>query len=130
MYLKTLDLKGFETEGLIIKIVDGDTIQAKIDIPIQWFYEEPRSRPDNTFPCRLNCRLMGINAAERHEPLGPVATQQLTDKLKSLGNRVYLKIHGLDKYGRHLATVYDSENKERDINQELLQCNGFIEYKM
>lgn len=87
------------SEGVVIKVYDGDTITIAAHIPI----------PDSPL-YRFSVRLLGIDCAEIKGKT--VAEKEIATKARSalstkiLNKTVQLKNVSLEKYGRLLADVY------------------------
>jgi micrococcal nuclease len=77
-------------ERIVCRVVDGDTVEVC-----------NRQRKH-----KRKVRLYGIDAPEAKQSYGPEATAALTLMLEATNNRVYMQAHGLEKWGRELATLY------------------------
>jgi len=101
-------------EAKIIRVVDGDTVDADIYLGF-----------DITMRQRL--RLYGINTPETRsrDPVekanGLKAKEYLVSELKKCKNEVSIKVHGTGKYGRPLVEIYIGSI---NVNQLLVQ-NGY-----
>lgn len=104
------------------RVVDGDTVDAMVDLGF-------RTWTDN----RL--RLYGIDTPESRtrddaeRAAGKAATAALSgvlDDAKEEGRSVLMKSHGLDKYGRSLATLFveRDDGSYLNVNDWLLE-NGY-----
>lgn len=91
----------------IEKIVDGDTVDAAVDLGFDVWIKQ-------------RFRLQGLDAAEKNTPFGK-ATMLLL-KIELDGVYVTIKSYHPDKYGRYLAEIYKS-GSEVSINQQLLDAN-------
>ncbi|MEK6882381.1 MAG: thermonuclease family protein [Nanoarchaeota archaeon] len=98
----------------IINIVDGDTIDAEIDVGFK-------------LKTVQRLRLLGVNTAETHSKdldqklLAKQATE-FTSKL--LDKNVIIQTEKSDAFGRYLAKVFYIENGiEKDLSNELLVLN-------
>lgn len=104
-------------EGVISKIVDGDTV--------------------NVTPSRgaLKIRMLGIDAPETHfptpdkgivaqQPWGDMATAYLQGFIRE-GSRVTLQTWGEDKYNRTLGFVF---SKKVDINLQMVRAGWAVPY--
>lgn len=88
------------TQAVVVRVIDGDTFEATV------------SGDDKTI------RLLNVDTPETKDPnspvecLGPEATKIL-EQLLPVGSRVRLEldVEPLDKYGRTLAGVFDSNGK-------------------
>lgn len=89
----------YEYQADIIRVIDGDTVVASIDLGIFTYRRE-------------TLRLYGINTSELNskDPAERVKAIAAKNFLKENieGKRVFIKTHkdGFDKYGRFLATIY------------------------
>jgi micrococcal nuclease len=109
----------YEYNAICTRVVDGDTIDARVDLGFNVWIE-----------CRV--RLQGIDAPETR-------TRNLEEKQAGLKTKAFLhaimeecehnfvlKSHGVGKYGRCLGTIYvEGEN----INERLLAEGLAKEYK-
>lgn len=92
--------------AFVINVVDGDTIDVKIDLGF-----------DVAVETRL--RLLGVNTNELHDK--DDVKRELANKAKKLAvdrllNRwVIIETHKQDKYGRYLATVQVDETNFNDL---------------
>ena len=106
----------FEYNAICTRVVDGDTIDARVDLGFNVWIE-----------CRV--RLQGIDAPETR-------TKNLEEKQAGLKTKAFLqsimdecehkfvlKSHGVGKYGRCIGTIYV---RGEDINQRLL-AEGYAE---
>jgi micrococcal nuclease len=99
----------YEYRGEVVNVVDGDTVDVRIDLGLDIQRE-------------IRLRLFGINAAERFTDLGKMATEALRDTLA--GNpKVTVRTFKdrTEKYGRYLAilTAEDGTN----INDWLVESH-------
>ncbi len=105
-------------QGVIAKIVDGDTVNVT---------------PDQRTVLKI--RMLGIDAPETHfptpdhgvvgqQPWGDYATAYLQGFLK-VGNNVALQTWGLDKYKRTLGFVFA---KQVDINLQMVRGGWAVPY--
>lgn len=95
----------------VIKVIDGDTIEASVDLGFNIW-------------TRQRFRLLGINTPERDEVGYNEATQFTVEKV--LDKVVHIESRKTDKYGRYLATVHLSDGTT--LNQLLLQKGYAKEY--
>lgn len=104
--------------GSVDRIVDGDTIVCHVEL-------SPRIKMHEE-----HVRLAGVNAPELNSP-DPVVREAAQDArafvqmLLPTGTRITLRAHGLEKYGRMLATVL-RQSDGLDISAELLSHNHAI----
>jgi micrococcal nuclease len=89
----------FEYEGKVKRILDGDTIDAYIDLGFDvWITKR--------------IRFMGIDTPESRtrdlteKRYGKGATHRLTEMLEQADNKFILKSHGTGKFGRVLGELF------------------------
>lgn len=92
-------------ESEVIRVVDGDTIRAEIDLGI------------GLVLANESIRLHGIDAPEKSA--GRDGTIWLDHQIGA--KEILVQIHGRDKFGRLLGTIWF---EGRNINKELVE-NGF-----
>lgn len=107
----------YNYKAKVLNIVDGDTIDVKIDIG---FALEQTHR----------LRLLGINTPELHDP-DPVVRQRAQDAktyLKGLidGMDVIIYTEKDDDFGRYLAVVYYNN---QNINDIMIRDGFAVPYK-
>jgi len=83
--------------GTVIVVIDGDTILFKPDSPYQSHADGVISR------AFLKIRLADIDAPEKDQPYGDVATRALTALV--LDQRVEVVTVAIDAYGRTIARI-------------------------
>ena len=120
----------YEYHAKVDRIVDGDTIDVTIDLG---FHTHIKTR----------VRLEGINAPEsrtrdlEEKERGLATKARLTEILEYNKNHCILKVSGLGKYGRALATVFvsnlspvstDSSITLVDVNKQLVKEGYAVEY--
>jgi len=109
----------YEYRATLIRVIDGDTIDAMIDLGF------------NTW-IKKRVRLWGINAPEsrtknlEEKALGLAAKERLQGLLEGVNGEFILISHGVGKYGRCLGTLLIGEYGEIHINN-LLLFEGYAE---
>ena len=89
----------YEYKAIVDRVVDGDTIDCTIDLGFHTFR-------------KIRVRMEGINTPEsrtrdlEEKERGLAAKARLQEILLYNDNRCTLKVSGLGKYGRALATVF------------------------
>ncbi len=91
-----------ELEGVIVRVVDGDTLRFQPSAP---------GAPE------LAVRLRGVDAPESCQPWGPQARQALRAAAEGRAGR--LQLHGIDEYRRTLAVLWVDG---RDLNRWLVEA--------
>ena len=105
-------------EAKVIKVVDGDTIDALIDLG----FDMHKS---------IRVRLVGINSPESRtrdldeKKRGLAAKARLKEILKSNKNKIILESQGVGKYGRCLGVIRINDT---NVNQQLVQEGHAVEY--
>jgi endonuclease YncB( thermonuclease family) len=101
--LTTLAITSGEVAGEVLWVLDGDTIDVRID------------------GRTIRVRLDAIDCPEDGQPWGNTAKAGL---IKMIGRKpVLLEVHGVDDYGRMLATVfarYGPEGKPTNVNERMV----------
>ena len=106
----------YEYKAKLIKVVDGDTVDAMIDCGFSVFRKE-------------RIRLEGINAPEsrtrdkKEKKRGLAAKARLKELIKEGKNQFIVRtsIDKKGKYGRLLGILYQDTSYTKDYNQILLE---------
>ena len=107
-----------EYEAKITKVVDGDTVDALINLGFNVII-------------RQRVRMYGINTPERRtsdpeeKVRGLAAKVRLEELLQETDNRVILKSYGVGKFGRCLGELLSDG---RSINQLLVEEGHAVAY--
>jgi len=102
----------------LLKIVDGDTVDVRLDLGFQIYHD-------------IRVRMNGINTPEsrttdlKEKYLGYQA-KDLTKQFLESSEVIILKIDGFGKYGRALGD-FSNEKGER-LNQQLIDAGLALEY--
>ena len=120
----------YEYKAVVDRVVDGDTIDVTIDLGFKVWK-------------KMRVRMEGINTPEsrtrdlEEKKRGLAAKDRLKSILEFNDNRCILKVSGVGKYGRALATVLVESlsplNKEDsitliDVNKQLIEEGHAVEY--
>ena len=120
----------YEYNAVVDRVVDGDTIKCTIDLGFSTWK-------------KVTVRMEGINTPEsrtrdlEEKKLGLAAKDRLIEMLEYNGNKCVLKVSGLGKFGRALATVYvatlsslaeNSSLTEINVNQQLIEEGHAVAY--
>ena len=120
----------YEYNAVLDRVVDGDTIDVTIDLG---FHTHIKTR----------VRMEGMNAPEsrtrnlEEKERGLAAKARLQEIIEYNKNHCILKVSGLGKYGRALATVFVENlspvSKENsitliDVNKQLIKEGHAVEY--
>ncbi len=105
----------------VIRVVDGDTIEAMIDLGFDTWIS-------------ITVRLNGINTPEsrtrdlEEKKRGLAAKERLTQILLENKNEFKLVSHGVEKYGRCLADIFVENLGEISIQNKLIAEGHGTEY--
>jgi micrococcal nuclease len=120
----------YEYNAIVDRVVDGDTIKCTIDLGFSTWK-------------KVTVRMEGINTPEsrtrdkEEKKRGLAAKARLIEMLGYNDNKCVLKVSGLGKFGRALATVYvdtlsslaeNSSLTEININQQLIEEGHAVAY--
>ena len=99
-------------KGKLERVVDGDTIDALIDVGFDvWLKKRIRYKGIDTWESRtrnLEEKKLGLAAKAR--------TKELLESVSSKPGYFRIKSHGVGKYGRVLAEIYIQDKKGNSIN--------------
>lgn len=101
----------YQYKAVVYEVVDGDTFKANVDLGFRVSINE-------------KFRMIGINAPEMNTDAGKQAKDFLAQQIA--GAEIEMIVHGQDKYGRWLATVYKGP---QNINQLMIDSGHAVEYK-
>ena len=105
----------------MIRVIDGDTIEALIDLGFE-------------IAIRKTIRLHGINAPEtrgglkKEKEAGLRSKERLKELLEASNGDFILISHGVGKFGRCLGELYIKEH-ETSLNQQLINEGLAEEYE-
>ena len=110
----------FEYNAKVIRVVDGDTIDAKVDLGFSTFK-------------KVRIRMHGINAPEsrtrnlEEKKKGLAAKARLIEMLEENENHFILISHGVGKFGRCLGEIFLTGH-ENSLNKQLIWEGHGTEY--
>ena len=111
----------FEYNAVLDRVVDGDTVDATIDLGFDTWK-------------KIRIRFYGINAPEsrtrdlEEKKKGLAAKDRLIEILKANDNKFVLKSHGVGKYGRCLGELYVETLGEVSVQQTLINEGHGVAY--
>ena len=111
----------FEYNAVLDRVVDGDTVDAIIDLGFDTWK-------------KTRIRFYGINAPEsrtrdlEEKKKGLAAKERLIEILKANDNKFVLKSHGVGKYGRCLGELYVETLGEISVQQTLINEGHGVAY--
>ena len=110
----------FEYNAIVDRVIDGDTVDATIDLGFDTWK-------------KIRIRFYGIDAPEsrtrdlEEKKRGLAAKDRLIEILKANDNKFILKSHGVGKYGRCLGELFVDSNKE-SVQQMLINEGHGVAY--
>jgi len=108
----------FTYEAKVLRVVDGDTIDALIDLGFD-------------IHKKVRIRMVGINTPEsrtrdlEEKKRGLAAKARLKEILKENKNKFILESQGVGKYGRCLGII---KINDTSVNQQLITEGHAVEY--
>jgi len=111
----------FEYNAVLDRVVDGDTVDATIDLGFDTWK-------------KTRIRFYGINTPEsrtrdlEEKKRGLAAKDRLIEILKANDNKFVLKSHGVGKYGRCLGELYVETLGEVSVQQTLINEGHGVAY--
>ena len=116
---KQIKMEKYNYRAKLVKVVDGDTIDALIDVGFDiWVKKRIRYKGIDTWESRtrdLDEKKKGLAAKAR--------TKELLEKVSSKSGYFRIKSYGTGKYGRVLADLFiqDKEGNTININKQLIK---------
>mgnify|MGYP003651699274 CR=1 FL=1 len=111
--------------GKVERIVDGDTIDALIDVGFDiWVKKRIRYKGIDTWECRtrdLDEKKRGLAAKDRNK--------ELLEQISSKPGYFRLKSYGVGKYGRVLGEIFIQDSDENTIcinNQLITEGHAYV----
>ena len=110
----------FEYSAKVLRVVDGDTIDAWVDLGFDTWK-------------KVRIRMHGINAPEsrtrdlEEKKLGLAAKSRLIEMLEENENKFILISHGVGKFGRCLGEIF-LEKGQNSVNKQLIWEGHGTEY--
>jgi len=111
--IPVFSFEGLEMETRIVRVLDGDTIDAVVYVPLNVI---PISSGTGGFFTTLRCRLAGIDCAEKNTPKGEIAVKHMIDLYAKYNNVVYAVFGKADKYGRQLVHLYSKPGPHSEVD--------------
>jgi len=111
----------FQYEAEVIRVVDGDTIDAKISLGFDVYVKK-------------RIRFQGFNAPEsrtrnlEEKKRGLAAKDRVIEILKENDNKFLLKSHGVGKYGRCLGEIFVETLGDDSLQKTLINEGHGVEY--
>ena len=111
----------FEYNAVLDRVVDGDTVDATIDLGFDTWK-------------KTRIRFYGINTPEsrtrdlEEKKKGLAAKDRLIEILKANDNKFVLKSHGVGKYGRCLGELFVESLGETSVQETLINEGHGVAY--
>ena len=111
----------FEYNAVLDRVIDGDTVDATIDLGFDTWK-------------KTRIRFYGINTPEsrtrdlEEKKRGLAAKDRLIEILKANDDKFVLKSHGVGKYGRCLGELYVETLGEISVQQTLINEGHGVAY--
>lgn len=126
-------------EGVVVYVVDGDTVDVEVTIPLSALTKthyitstvdgSVRARPytflktdnpETKITIRVRCRLMGVDTAEKDTDKGKLAKRLAEEFYAETNNVVWCSFLGKGSRGRALTEFYSNYDDTTSINERLL----------
>ena len=124
---KQVKMEKYNYKAKLVKVVDGDTIDAMIDVGFDiWIKKRIRYKGIDTWESRtrdLDEKKKGLAAKARNK--------ELLESVSKKSGYFIIKSYGTGKYGRVLADVYihDSDNNHIWVNKQLIKEGHAYKYE-
>ena len=111
----------FQYKAEVIRVVDGDTIDASVDLGFDTWK-------------KVRIRFQGFNAPEsrtrnlEEKKRGLAAKDRVKEILEENGNKFILKSHGVGKYGRCLGEIFVETLGGDSLQKTLINEGHGVEY--
>jgi endonuclease YncB( thermonuclease family) len=117
-------LSGLVGKGRVTRVIDGDTIEMLLYVPLNNLCRKRPSGRDKVarspihtktdvsqigFHTLVRCRLLGVDTAEKCTKLGKEAANYVEKLYATYNYRVFYRTYKFDKYGRLLVNLYRNE---------------------
>lgn len=116
-------LQGCETYARVLSVHDGDTVSLALTTTC-----------DENMTLKFACRLANVDTCEltsqnpQGKELALKAKERLLDMITDAGCVVWVRTHGLDKYGRLLVDLYDERDSPKTFAEKLIEEGLACEY--
>ena len=124
---KQIKMEKYNYRAKLVKVVDGDTIDALIDVGFDiWIKKRIRYKGIDTWESRtrdLDEKKKGLAAKAR--------TKELLESVSNKSGYFRIKSYGTGKYGRVLADIYiqDSDHNHIWVNKQLITEGHAYKYE-
>jgi len=124
---KQIKMEKYNYRAKLVKVVDGDTIDALIDVGFDiWFKKRIRYKGIDTWESRtrdLDEKKKGLAAKARNK--------ELLESVSKKSGYFIIKSYGTGKYGRVLADIYiqDSDDNHIWVNKQLITEGHAYKYE-
>ena len=124
---KQIKMEKYNYKAKLVKVVDGDTIDAMIDVGFDiWIKKRIRYKGIDTWESRtrdLDEKKKGLAAKARNK--------ELLESVSNKSGYFRIKSYGTGKYGRVLADIYiqDSDHNHIWVNKQLITEGHAYKYE-
>jgi micrococcal nuclease len=124
---KQIKMEKYNYRAKLVKVVDGDTIDAMIDVGFDiWIKKRIRYKGIDTWESRtrdLEEKKKGLAAKARNK--------ELLESVSNKSGYFRIKSYGTGKYGRVLADIYiqDSDHNHIWVNKQLITEGHAYKYE-
>ena len=124
---KKMEMQKYNYRAKLVKVVDGDTIDALIDVGFDiWIKKRIRYKGIDTWESRtrdLDEKKKGLAAKARNK--------ELLESVSNKSGYFRIKSYGTGKYGRVLADIYiqDSDHNHIWVNKQLITEGHAYKYE-
>ena len=124
---KQIKMEKYNYRAKLVKVVDGDTIDALIDVGFDiWIKKRIRYKGIDTWESRtrdLDEKKKGLAAKARNK--------ELLESVSNKSGYFRIKSYGTGKYGRVLADIYiqDSDHNHIWVNKQLITEGHAYKYE-
>jgi len=124
---KQIKMEKYNYRAKLVKVVDGDTIDAMIDVGFDiWIKKRIRYKGIDTWESRtrdLDEKKKGLAAKARNK--------ELLESVSNKSGYFRIKSYGTGKYGRVLADIYiqDSDHNHIWVNKQLITEGHAYKYE-
>ena len=124
---KQIKMEKYNYKAKLVKVVDGDTIDAMIDVGFDiWIKKRIRYKGIDTWESRtrdLDEKKKGLAAKARNK--------ELLESVSKKSGYFMIKSYGTGKYGRVLADIYilDDDHNHIWVNKQLIKEGHAYKYE-
>lgn len=120
------DLKGYVCKAKVLRVIDGDTYDLSVQVSLKWLMDTYKATlsfqatDDHFMTLTLNCRLFGIDCAEKNTTQGQEIKAWVIDTFNRQGNMIWVQLLHPDRIGRTLVNVFLTEDLSQNLTNTIL----------